>query len=236
MVVISTHQEHRPRRRSRASRAGAGAWDTHRPGARPTRRHQVPGAPRFFRQTRNGPRHTGPTYVSGLWDGFGRTCAGVKPPLGELSPMVCITHEADANSIALCVTKYGKVTSRFGCFGVFTWKFPDALLTRRTCLMKRWNVAALRDAPQRGVQDPATDPERPPLPCIAGAAVLDAGLKTEPANGGSDLPRRAIRRCRMKGVHLERNKPVHAAGTAADGTTAGPSFYTSRRGPPCAAA
>ena len=85
--------------------------------------------------------------------------------------------------------------------------------------MKRWNVATLRDTPQQGVQDLATDPERPLLLPVAGAAGLDAGLKMEPANGGSDLPRRAIRSRRMKGVHLERNKPVHAPETA-DGTTA----------------
>ena len=76
--------------------------------------------------------------------------------------------------------------------------------------MKRWNVAALRDAPRRGVQDLATDPGRPLFFYAAG----DAGLKTEPADGGSGIPRRAIRRCRMKGVHLERNKPLQAPETA----------------------
>ena len=80
--------------------------------------------------------------------------------------------------------------------------------------MKRRNVATLRDTPQQGVQDLATDPERPLLLPVAGAAGLDAGLKTEPADGGSDLPRRTIRRCRMKGVHLERNKPLQAPETA----------------------
>ena len=80
--------------------------------------------------------------------------------------------------------------------------------------MNRWNMVALRGAVQQGVQDLATDPERPLLLPVAGAAGLDAGLKMEPANGGSDLPRRAIRRCRMKGVHLERNKPLHAPETA----------------------
>ena len=85
--------------------------------------------------------------------------------------------------------------------------------------MKRWNVVVLRRALQRGVRDPATDPERLILLPVAGAAGLDAGLKTEPAGGGGDLPRRAIRRCRMKGVHLERNKPLQAPETA-DGTTA----------------
>ena len=44
-------------------------------------------------------------------------------------------------------------------------------------------------------------------------------MKTEPADRGSGIPRRAIRRCRMKGVHLERNKPLQAPETA-DGTTA----------------
>ena len=81
--------------------------------------------------------------------------------------------------------------------------------------MKRWNVVALRDAPRRGVQDLATDPGRPLLLYAAG----DAVVKTEPADGGSGIPRRAIWRCRMEGVHLERNKPLQAP-EAADGATA----------------
>ena len=62
-------------------------------------------------------------------------------------------------------------------------------------------------------------PESPFLLPVAGAAGLDAGLKTEPADGGSGIPRRAIRRCRMRGVQLERNKPLQAPETA-DGTAA----------------
>ena len=80
--------------------------------------------------------------------------------------------------------------------------------------MKPWNVVALRGALQRGVQDLVTDPERPHLLPVADNAVL----KVEPADGSSSIPRCAIRRCRMEGVHLERNKPVHAPETA-DGTT-----------------
>ena len=76
--------------------------------------------------------------------------------------------------------------------------------------MKPWNVVALRGALQRGVQDLATDPERPLYLYAAG----DAVVKTEPADGGSGIPRRAIRRCRMEGVHLERNKPLQAPETA----------------------
>ena len=87
------------------------------------------------------------------------------------------------------------------------------------CLMKRWNVAAPRHALQRGVQDLATDPDNPLLLPVAGAAGLDAGLKTEPADGGSGIPRRTIRRCWMGVVSLKRNKPVHAPQTA-DGTLA----------------
>ena len=82
--------------------------------------------------------------------------------------------------------------------------------------MKRWNVAALRDAPRRGVQDLATDPGRPLFFYAAG----DAVVKTEPADGGTGIPRRAIRRCRMEGVQLERNKPLQAPETGY-GATAG---------------
>ena len=81
--------------------------------------------------------------------------------------------------------------------------------------MKRCNVAVPGDPLQRGVQGLATDPGRPFLLPAAGAA----GLKTEPADGGSGIPQRTIRRCRMKGVHVERNKPLHAPETA-DGTAA----------------
>ena len=41
-------------------------------------------------------------------------------------------------------------------------------------------------------------------------------LKVEPGGGGGDIPRCTIRRCRIKGVHLERNEPPETA----DGTTA----------------
>ena len=44
-------------------------------------------------------------------------------------------------------------------------------------------------------------------------------VKTEPADGGSDIPRRTIRRCGRGAVSLKRNKPVRAA-AAADGTAA----------------
>ena len=71
--------------------------------------------------------------------------------------------------------------------------------------MKRWNVVALR----RGVQDLATDPERPPLLPVADNALL----KVEPAEEDSDIPRRTIRRCRMGVVSLKRNQPVRAAET-----------------------
>ena len=81
--------------------------------------------------------------------------------------------------------------------------------------MKRWNVVAFRGALRRGVQDQATDPERPFLLPVADNAVL----KVEPAEGSSDIPRRTIRRCRMGVVSWKRNKPVHAA-EAADGTLA----------------
>ena len=72
--------------------------------------------------------------------------------------------------------------------------------------MKRWNVVALRDALRRGVQDLVTDSGRP-LPFFTAG---DTVVKVEPADEGSGIPRRAIRRCRMKGVHLERNKPLQA--------------------------
>ena len=61
-----------------------------------------------------------------------------------------------------------------------------------------------------GVQDLATYPKRPLPFCVAG----DAVVKTEPAERGSGIPRRTIRRCRMGVVHVERNQPVHAPETA----------------------
>ena len=76
--------------------------------------------------------------------------------------------------------------------------------------MKRRNVVTLRHALQRGVQNLATDPG-PPLSFYAAG---DTVVKTEPADGGSGIPRSAIRRCRMKGVQLERNKPLQAPETA----------------------
>ena len=53
-----------------------------------------------------------------------------------------------------------------------------------TCLMKQWNVVALRDALQRDVRDLETDPERPLLLCAADNAVL----KVEPAEGAATFP------------------------------------------------
>ena len=76
--------------------------------------------------------------------------------------------------------------------------------------MKRWNVAALRDALRRGVQGLATDPGRPLPFCAADNAVL----KVEPAEGDSNIPRRTIRRCRVGVASLKRNKPAHAPETA----------------------
>ena len=67
-----------------------------------------------------------------------------------------------------------------------------------------------RDAVQRGVQGQSPYPEHPILLPVAG----DTGLKVEPADGGSDIPRRITRECRRGGVHLEQNKPVHAPGVA----------------------
>ena len=76
--------------------------------------------------------------------------------------------------------------------------------------MKRWNVFALRDALRRGVQGLATDPERP-LPFRAAGETV---VKVKPAGGGSDIPRRTIRRYRMGVVSLKRNKSVDAPETA----------------------
>ena len=82
--------------------------------------------------------------------------------------------------------------------------------------MKQRNMAVPGDAVRLSVQGLVTDSGRPLLLHVAG----DTGLKVEPADGGSDIPRRITRKCRRGGVHLERNKLVHAPGTAADKTTA----------------
>ena len=81
--------------------------------------------------------------------------------------------------------------------------------------MKWRNVAVPGDAVRLSVQGLVTDSGRPLLLHVAGGT----GLKVEPADGGSDIPRRITRKCRWGGVYLERNKPVHVAKTA-DETTA----------------
>ena len=61
---------------------------------------------------------------------------------------------------------------------------------------------------QRGVQGLATDPESPLPFCAAG----DTVVKVEPAESGSGIPRRTIRRCRMGVASLKRNEPETADG------------------------
>ena len=80
--VINAHGGSRSRPRHRFSRAGRVMGY---PSARSKADSKASSSRRssLFQTNDKPPRHTNPTYVSELWDGFGRTCAGVKPRLAN---------------------------------------------------------------------------------------------------------------------------------------------------------
>ena len=208
--VINAHGERQPRPRRRSGRAGGsqgipiGAEQGRFTGI------ESPGAPRRscrLRDTRATPLGT---YLSRPLGWPRRDLRRGQAHPGGLPPVVGKAQYTHTIGIALCVT-CGNVSWLIGCLGVFTRTVPDALSILRTCVMKRRNVIALRGALQRGVQDLATAPG-PPLSFYAAG---DTAVKTEPADGASGIPRRAIRRYRIRGVSLKGNKPVRAAETAA---------------------